>query len=241
MRTPTKLLLTLLLVSCSYSLIYAQVGIGIRGGIFSSKDAFEDDGSTATVIDDENVNGYIVSVPIEFALSNVFAIQPEINLQKRGTDRIAQFELDNFNEVRQRLRREFTYLEIPLLFKLGYTSDRFTIAAVAGPSVSYALNGKANAEAFTNLEGVELQAGQGEYDIDFDEEGIKRVDVGAHLGAQLGFPFGPGKFIIDGRYQLGFVNLNDGNDGNNVNPEDYETRGRGYTATLGYMFTLGNY
>jgi len=243
MKTNSSTLYTALLLvfSLSCAEAYAQIGVGFRAGILTNKEAFDDDNSNTTVINDETVTGYTFGIPVEVALSKVFSIQPEVNFQRRGTNKVNQFNIGP-NSIQQSIERNINYLEIPLLFKLGYTTESFTVAAVAGPTFSYAVSGTTTAgDRVSAGDGIVIEQTAGDYDIDFDQEGLKRADFGAHLGAQFGIPAGPGKILLDARYQLGFTNLNDGNDDNNTNFEDYETRSRGYSATLGYMLTFGNY
>lgn len=230
----------------------AQIGIGLRGGILTTSekiDDFDDASDTsAEVFDESNVTGWTIGIPIEIAISNVFSIQPELNFQARGTE-FTQLSTRGFGvggadvRVLQDFEQDINYLEIPLLFKLGYTTEKFTVAAVAGPSVSFALSGE---RTFSNYrlesEGTAIGPDIAQtVDIDFDRDGRKRVDFGGHLGAQFGIPAGPGKIMLDGRYQVGFTNLNDGNDDNNTDIDDYDATEQGFSLTLGYMITLGDY
>jgi len=238
MRLLTTLVFALF-IACTAS---AQIGVGFRAGIISSNNKLEDDNSNTKISSQETITGYTFGIPIEIAVSKVFSLQPEFNFQQRGTDKNNRFFQDGFIEVEQTLRREINYLEIPLLMKLGYTTENFTVAAVAGPTFSYAINGTtvAGDQIVTSTGSVQRMTA-GEYDIDFDREGLKRADFGAHIGLQGGIPAGSGKIIIDARYQVGFTNLNDGNDNNNTNIEDYESKAQGYSLTAGYLWTFGNY
>lgn len=240
-----KLLLPLFLAFFLVSTVTAQIGVGFRAGILSSNVIVNDDDSSAKIANKESVTGYTFGIPIEIAVSKIFSIQPEVNFQQRGTDKTNRFDITGLGgstSVQQDIRREINYLEIPLLFKLGYTTEKFTAAAVAGPTFSYALSGTTIAgNQVTTAGGVTVTETAGEYDIDFDREGLKRADFGAHIGIQGGIPAGPGKIILDARYQVGFTNLNDGNNENNTNIEDYESKAQGYSLTAGYMLTFGNY
>ena len=242
-----KILSTLSVAAClaaATTVAQAQIGIGFRAGILTTREVFNDDESDVTVVDDESVTGYMFGVPIEIGLSKVFSLQPEINFQRRGSSKVNEFNFGSFGRTRQSIERHVNYLDIPLLFKLGYISERFSLAAVAGPSFSYALGGTTEVSDYIVVGSGQPAAGgtvAGEYDIDFDQEGTRRAEFGGHLGGQLGVPLGGGKVILDGRYQFGFTNLNDGRDSNNDQFSDYETRSRGLSFTLGYMLTLGDY
>ena len=220
----------------------AQIGIGLRAGILTTTASFDDDDSRTEVLDDENVTGYTVGIPIEIAVSNVFSLQPEVNFQRRGTNTLNLFTDADGVDLEQSIERNIDYLEIPFLVKLGYTTENFTVAAVAGPTWSYALGGTTTAGDVVERVSREVaEAVAGDYDIDFDREDYNRSQFGGHLGVQGAVPAGPGKIVLDARYQVSFTNLNDGNDDNNSDFDDYETRENGVSATLGYMITLGNY
>ena len=223
----------------------AQIGIGLRAGILSTTASFDDDDSRTEVLDDENVTGYTVGIPIEIAVSNVFSLQPEVNFQRRGTNTLNVFRDADGVDLEQSIERDIDFLEIPLLVKLGYTTESFTVAAVAGPSWSYALGGTTTAgDVLERATGEIADAVDGDYDIDFDREGYNRSQWGGHVGLQGGIPAGPGKILLDARYQFAFTNLNDGADDIETDFSDadtYDTRERGISATLGYMITLGDY
>lgn len=223
----------------------AQIGIGLRGGILTTSASFDDDDSSTEVFDEENVTGYTIGIPIEIAVSNVFSLQPEVNFQRRGTSVLNRFDSEDGQPLSQSIDRDINFLEIPVLVKLGYTTESFTVAAVAGPSWSYALGGTTSAgNVVDDADAIFGDAVEGEYDIDFDREGYNRSQWGGHVGLQGGIPAGPGKIILDARYQFAFTNLNDGDDDIETdfgNTDTYDTRERGFSATLGYMITLGDY
>ena len=58
----------------------------------------------------------------------------------------------------------------------------------------------------------------------------KSVDLGLQMGAGIAIPAGPGKVIVDGRYNLGLSNISDEN-GMNV-------KNRGFAISLGYAIPL---
>lgn len=243
-RSPLRTLAAGALALGTLATAEAQIGIGLRGGILTTSASFDDDETATEVLEEENVTGYTIGIPIEIAVSNVFSLQPEVNFQARGTSVLNEFDSEDGQPLSQSIERDINFVEIPFLVKLGYTTESFTVAAVAGPSWSYALSGTTTAgDVIDDAEEI-VESVAGEYDIDFDEEGYNRSQWGGHVGLQGGIPAGPGKIILDARYQFAFTTINEADDNVNLeysNADTYETRERGFSATLGYMLTLGDY
>lgn len=224
--TRASTLLTAALAALSFATAEAQIGIGIQGGFINSNATYEDlaDGGDGE-LDTESITAWTVGIPVEISIGKVFAIQPEINLLRRGYD----FGDTPFEET---TNREFTVVSIPVLGKLGYVGDAFTAAATFGPAFQYVASGKQDL-VDVSVGGVGVRE---DVDIDFDEpryEDFNRTAVYGILGAQVGLPIGFGKFVVDGRYRF---QLND-----EEGRDDVEVRGRGFSATAGLIFTLGNY
>ena len=217
--TTLKSLLTLALASAALTVAHAQIGIGIQGGFINSNATYEDVRNTnANEFDTEAITAWTVGIPLEISLSKAFALQPEINLLRRGYD---------FGDGPVQGGVEYTVVSIPVLGKLGYVGDAFTAAAVFGPAFQYVASGSARSV----VGGIESTA-----DIDFDSalyDDFNRTAVYGILGAQLGIPVGFGKLVVDPRYRF---QLNDEDGRDNI-----EVRGRGFSVTAGLIFTLGSY
>ena len=234
MKLTTLYMLALgLLLSASAT---AQIGIGVNAGVLSSGsviDRIENDNEEE--IDTDNITGFTIGVPVEIAISNVFSLQPEVNYLRRGYDIPADLDngIPNF-------QRTYNVLEVPVLGKLGYTTENFTVAATFGPSFQYVTGGQ------VSTDGIDGIFESGENDIDFDANGfddIDRGDIYGIVGLQFGIPIGFGKFMIDGRYRFAvsedeqddfFLGSIDDSIRNNV-------RDRGLSLTAGIMVTLGDY
>ena len=198
----------------------AQIGIGIQGGFINSNATYEAVvNGDAEEFDTESITAWTVGIPVELSLSKVFALQPEVNLLRRGYD-FGDGAPDGADV-------EYTVVSIPVLGKLGYVGDAFTVAATFGPAFQYVASGKTT----VRVGGVERES-----DIDFDSpllDDFNRTAVYGILGVQGGLPLGFGKLIADARYRFQ-LNDEDGRD-------EVEVRGRGFSLTAGLMFTLGSY
>lgn len=100
----------------------------------------------------------------------------------------------------------FNYIEIPVLAKYSFGP----VYVNAGPSIGF-LMGKND----------KIKSAYGK---------TKSVDFGLQMGAGIAIPVGPGKVIVDGRYNLGLSNISDEN-GMNV-------KNRGFAISLGYAIPL---
>ncbi|AQX05818.1 hypothetical protein ATB99_14760 [Elizabethkingia meningoseptica] len=96
----------------------------------------------------------------------------------------------------------FNYIEIPVLAKYSFGP----LYVNAGPSIGF-LTGKSDKVSKTHS-----------------------VDFGIQMGAGLAIPAGPGKLIIDGRYNLGLNNIS--------NEKGLSVKNRGVAITLGYAIPL---
>ena len=209
MKTACSLLFFLALLGTSFT-SQAQMAIGIHGGFLSS---------TATGDGDyDNVTGYVIGIPLEISVGKAFAVQPEVNYLRRGYRTAEVFGT--------RFTSHYNVLEVPLLFKLGYVSENFTVAGLAGPAFHYTLSGNLKTEGVVDTD-VKIEFDEPEYDD------INRSNFYGIAGAQFGLPVGIGKLVLDGRYRF---QLNDEDGSDNV-----EIRGRGVSATLGLMITIGDY
>jgi|JI71714CRNA_FD_contig_71_2501672_length_696_multi_3_in_0_out_0_1 hypothetical protein len=207
-----KKFLTITLVLCSV-IIYAQTSIGLRAGLNFSKVNLSGDDVTAEDTDPlKNISGLNIAIPIEFKLSNKFAIQPEVSFSQRGF----KYKVD-FLGLPLSVRTKYNYLEVPVLAKLSLGGEKNKFNVLVGPSFGYALSGNYN-------------DGEESLKIDFKEEGVKRFDFGAQFG--LGATFG--NFFVDARYLLGLANLND------ESTLDVKVNTRGLGFNVGYLYTLGS-
>lgn len=141
------------------------------------------------------------------------SVQPELMYVTKG----AKIE-DGSDEADFKLK----YIEVPVLLVFSLTQ---------GTSASpYVLLGP----AFAFESGCELSGSDGgvSVDIDCDEFGFdtKSIDVGAMGGLGVAIPAGPGSVLIEGRYNFGLININDG--------EGSSTKNRSGAVLLGYSIPL---
>ena len=215
----TKNILSSLVLLALPSLLAAQIGIGVQGGFLSSRAKIENTSGTSSEEVSDAITGYTVGIPVELSLGNAFALQTGVNYLRRG--------YNNASVANNSIETYYNTFEIPLLGKVGYVGEAFTLAGVFGPSYQYTTS----ATIESDIAGV-----VNEFEVEFDDarfDNIKRSNLFGNLGVQLGLPIGIGKIIVDGRYKF---QLNDEDGG-----DDVEIRGRGIAATAGILVTLGDY
>lgn len=212
--------ISLLTIAAAGSLLAsAQLSVGLQGGITVSKGAFDDDDL------DEAANaivGYRFAVPVEASITENFAVQAELGLLQRGQRSEVSIDLGPWTLSGEGTTR-LTYLDAAALGKAGLLDGDLTAAALAGPSLSYAVGGR-------NIDGD----GRVEK-IDWGDEGntLRRIDFGFAFGAQAGMAIGPGRVVVDARYRFGLNDLTDDGDGAAVT-----VHSRAFSATLGYLVPI---
>ena len=208
---------------------FAQVHVGIRGGGnwgFVSKPAFL--GSlTPTLHPSAGPTGAIF---LDIPLSDRVSFRPEVAYVQKGflVKESLDINLGGFNlPIGARVAYQSNNLEVPLLLKVNLSDGPVQPYLIAGPSVSYALDGRIRTRAtalFTTQP----------YDVDLNYGGmLNRWDVGAVGGLGLAMDAGAGKFFIEGRYTHGFTRQV------LVPIVNVDVRNRGIAASIGYSFSIG--
>jgi Outer membrane protein beta-barrel domain len=212
MRTSAVLFLALI---GSVTLVKGQTIIP-RIGITSATATMER-GDLTTGQNTGSITGLTFGVGYNLPVSTfgkvMFSLQPEfVYLQKGFTvqtsgefnigEAIYQFEGENKNTL--------NYLEIPVLSKFEYGSDKFKVALFAGPSIGFALGGRYKSESRVDTgEEVEVYTSKGKIVFyDANEENTASFDHNIDFGIQGGASFTFfNRVSLDVRYGKSFTNL----------------------------------
>lgn len=208
---------------------FAQVQVGIRGGAnwgFASKPEYL--GSLTP--DFHSTAGPTGAIFLDIPLSDHVSFRPEFAYVQKGVAIKQKLDLNlgGFNlPLGATVAYQSQNLEIPLLFKFNLSEGALQPYLIAGPSVSYALDGRIRTRAsalFTTQP----------FDVDVNYGGmLSRWDVGAVGGLGLAMDAGAGKFFIEGRYTHGFTRQIQ------VPVVNVNVRNRGVAFSLGYSFPIG--
>lgn len=218
------------LVTAVSSTAFAQVQVGFRGGanfgIVSMPSVL--DGLSATI---KPSPGFTGALFLDVPLSDRISFRPELAYVQKGFMVREGFDLD-LGVVNVPIGASVAYqsqdLEVPLLLKVNLTDGAVQPYFIAGPAVSYAVNGRIRTRG-TGL----FSTRPIDIDLNYGNT-LNRWDISGVVGAGLAFDAGAGKLFGEVRYEHGFsrqvqvpvLNLN--------------VRNRGVAVSLGYSFPIGN-
>ena len=271
MKTKIVLLtmLTSLMVMLSTSSFGQGFGLGVRVGTNLSKLTNWDKFVSDFAPDDINVRnpfktGLQTGLVINPMFSKYVGMEIEINYEQKGLGIRFEDEDDDGHSVVVKGKYNLNYLTLPIMLKAGYASKIFRIHAIVGPYVGYAING--------NLKTYEDNVLKKTYDIEFgsgeksdnentiggpkgigdpeEDQGYVKAnsfDVGFVVGIQPGFKLGPGDLVIDFRYSLGFIGIDNPTSEQKTLFEDafdkpyYDQCNSTIGFSVGYIFRLGHH
>jgi len=159
--------------------------------------------------DPQSITTFAGGGHLRFGLSPSISLQPELLFMRKGAD--AGDNIEGHVEI--------DYAEIPVLLRFDIPTGGvgFSPFLYAGPYAAF--------EVACKLEdgGVEVDCEDGEHES---------FDYGAVFGAGLGFAAGPGRLVVEGRYDLGLQNLT-------TDSNDPEQKNRAIGLFVGYAVPLG--
>ena len=194
----------------------AQPVIGFRLGLSMSKASTEFSDPDLATLEESSLTSFGGGGFIRFG-AGMIALQPELMYVTKGV----KFE-DDASDAEVKFKLD--YIEVPVLLYFGLGAGTLSPYFVVGPAFSF--------EAKCSVE-AELDGQSASEDCDDGgESDRKKLDIGGMVGAGLAFPAGPGSFIIDGRYNHGFMNIVD-------DESEDEFKNRMFFFTAGYQIPLG--
>jgi hypothetical protein len=146
----------------------------------------------------------------------MFSIQPELNFIQKGSQQEVSFELDGF-AVDSKVKSTINYLEVPVLARAQFGSEKTKFFVQAGPSIAYGLGGKTKLtytmndgeDVYSESESGKVKFGDQPEDYDGPDAYIdNRLDFGVQVGAGVTFNE---RISLDLRYGLGLSDLDDDN------------------------------
>ena len=167
----------------------------------------------------------------EYALTNQFAVQGEINFVRKGFVVQEGFDL-NLGDFPVPLGVKATtnikYIDVPLLAKYKFGTGAIGGYVIAGPTFGYARSGNfktsANVLVDINLTNTAL---------DFDALNVSRWEVGGAIGAGATANLtGGSQLFVDARFTQGFTKLD------NLPVIDADFKNRGLALTAGFLIPI---
>ncbi|GEM_PF-1446667 len=200
-----------------------DLGLGVKGGLNLSRTWGNEPKEFADMMNISMRPGMAIGAAFQLKLAKAFAIQPEVLFSCKGLkyndpdysdifDDLDDYDifddLDDFGDFGDLGNSKVTssisyrYLEIPILFQILVPASDVVVPMVyAGPAISF----------LTGVAGKVETDGKKE-DLNNDEikelkDGLKSVDFGIAMGAGLGIKAGPGRLVLDVRFNLGLLNI----------------------------------
>lgn len=215
--TSLKISFVLLIVSCSF-ILKSQTYFGYKGGVNFANVSTTEDGA----ITNGRIIGAHIGLYFDFEVKNIIAIQPELNFIQRGFRR--NFSTDALYRL--------NYFDLAVLIKYKFKNltkskkkrKKINGYIVIGPFIEKTWSGKVK----------NLKTGK-KRDYDFSKgAGLVKAqeDLGLVFGGGIGKKIGRGEVILDFRYTIGFVDIND----NYLLEGDINNQG--IICSLGYIFKI---
>lgn len=202
---------------------FAQIGIGIKGGLNLSNLKFEPRDQTSGTPDANSLQSFQAGIIVDFPIiGNVLSFQPGLMLTGKGSKVKYSGTLGSFTQ-----KINPYYVEVPanIIIKAPIGGDtRFYIGA--GPYVAFGVGGKSSSDASTGIGSFytdhKLKFGNGSGDD------LKKMDVGGNILAGLEF----GNFMVGAQYGLSLSN--NAPNGNNDAPKILKNKV--FSITAGFLF-----
>jgi len=178
----------------------AQTYVGLQGGVSVSKTPLRLDNDLFT-LNQKSKHSVLYALVVESKLKKNIYFQTELQYLKEGS---TLYKRDLNGSDFFYVINEIKYLKLPLLLKYKLKIADYLIYASAGPSLSYALQGRSYRLMIDDREINE----QTEEAIDFEENGISKFDAGIAFGAGLEKIIAKKvKLTVGFNYYFGFINI----------------------------------
>ncbi|MFN7120141.1 MAG: porin family protein [Saprospiraceae bacterium] len=229
-KAPKIIAIAALLIAC-YTTSFAQLSLGLRGGL-NVGNVYTTDGLDAVTPDFQSINGPTVAGVLEYGFSKNFALQTELGITRKGFKFGLDRDINLFNipvPVGATAESRFNYLEVPLLAKIKFGDETVHGYVTAGPTFGYATSGR----LITRADAL-FEFKVSDTDINLDAINYERFEVGGAVGAGIGFNTGFGQLFADARYTRGFTELYD------IPVFDERIRNQGFALSVGFLVPLSN-
>lgn len=121
------------------SSIFAQLRIGVRGGLQLADMRNQPDDRTG--LDDETKMrlGYQLGLVFDYSLNNVIFFQPAIQINSKGSKVV---ETNNILNTKYTFQNSPLYVDVPLLLGLRFGLKGLKVFGMGGPYLAYGVGGK---------------------------------------------------------------------------------------------------
>lgn len=202
---------------------FAQVKLGIKGGLNLADLKYEPQDQTHGIPDANSLASYHLGLIVDLPVASMLSIQPGVFYTEKGSKLKYSGNNWDFTEAIKP-----TYIEVPvnILFKptIG-TNTKFYVGA--GPYIAAGVGGEVSYDG--NLGDI---SGHSDHDIKFGNDSnddLKSTDIGGNVLA--GFEFSNG-LLLGAQYGMSFTN----NAAKGENSDSKILRNKVLSISLGYLF-----
>ncbi|MFC2113868.1 porin family protein [Bacteroidota bacterium] len=203
---------------------FSQFYGGIKGGIVFSNFTGGHLGYKYKLLGEV---GGTVGFMAEYVLNDYISLAPELFFSRKGT------MIDRYDStliVRTDMYH-LGYIEIPLLVKFRYSLDAIDLYCKLGPYFGLIGQGKASEKGvgIFAIPPVPIE----QFFNDRNQE-YTTFDVGWYLGTGAAIDFGPGKFLLEFHYDIGFQDIAQ----DEPSPYYYKNMGKNRASVIevGYLY-----
>lgn len=182
-----KSITTVIIIGCLWlgtnQLLSQNITTGVRAGIGLNSLNGDD------ISDGESLVGFNGGLFLNYGISEIFSIQPELNLSMKGANNVT---INTFPFP----KASISYIQIPVMFQLSAKNkwgDRFLPFLELGPAI--------NLNVTKDLEGQVLEDVPGAYSVDQDVKNVQ-YDVLVGLGTTI-----DDIYLVNLRYVRGVSNI----------------------------------
>jgi hypothetical protein len=182
------LAVSLLFIVTSYSQV--KISGGVLGGLNIANLSTDPEPSGISL---DNLTGFGVGGVFNFEFAGGFSIQAEPMYLQGGAQTTISEQGINVD-----LKLKVYYISVPVLFTYVFQTgeNRIRPYIFAGPDLGFLMSANASGEA-------------GGITADLDiKDSLKTFDFSALFGAGVNIPVGVNTIFVEGRYSLGFININ---------------------------------
>lgn len=230
MKSAPKILAIVALITTFYGTSFAQLSLGLRGGL-NVANVYTTEGLDRLTSDFKYINGPTIAGVLEYGVNDNFALQTELAYTRKGFQTNVGTDINLFNvplPVGVTAESRFNYLELPVLAKVKFGNELMKGYVMAGPSVGYATSGRLITRANALLE-FKIS----DTDLNLDAIDYQRIEVGATAGAGISFNTSIGQIFADARYNRGFTELY------NIPVLEEKIRNHGFAFNVGFLVPVG--
>jgi len=201
-----------------------NISVGAKGGMSLSRVKFQ------SSVPQKMISGMVVGVTARYIEEKHFGLIVEFNLEQRGWN-------ENFAPLEgYSYKRQFTYLQLPLLTHIYFGSDKARFFINAGPEIGVMIGEKTTSnfdfEHAAEIEEIESSYRKIEqFTLPVDRKFDYGISVG--MGVELSFK-GKHSFNLEGRFYYG---LNDMFSNHKTDPFQGSSS-MSVMITLGYNYRL---